>query len=479
MKNSTGVVGLLLLSGSMTVVPPGEAFAQAESASARSPARRALPQPIVEIEEDVYRYESANNGAGPLWCYGSTCLVRLGEKLFASGLETLPGAEPVNNCRWMLFERGPTGWERKRVDPTGRTREPCPLAGFPDGRLFLSANPTLASAAEPQGGPARPEILQFAAADMTGPVEKLLPGWRGTPRFSEHSYRSFAADGPNHELILLQNVGYTHVEWAFRDRTGKWSAQDKLAWPWGAEYDRPQPIRVCYPAVALKDRAVYFCGVSDIQEPYGKWREYKKQLTGREWDYDFRRLFYTWTPDITTTKFRPWVEIASRDQTAGWISPCDLWVAPDGDVHILWTERALDERLRAKFFPDAQQAHELNYAIVRDGKVVRRHTLVHGGAGEPIPATGRFQVTPENRLFVFYYVHGPDASGRQVSENRLLEIDRDGTPSKPVPVALTRPFTRYFTATVRAGSPTSRTLELLGQRAGTPMTMSYARIRLW
>ncbi|MBN1853217.1 MAG: hypothetical protein JW829_10855 [Pirellulales bacterium] len=44
-------------------------------------------RPTVEIEEDIYQYEPADNGAGPMWCHGSTCLVRLGENLFASGLE--------------------------------------------------------------------------------------------------------------------------------------------------------------------------------------------------------------------------------------------------------------------------------------------------------------------------------------------------------------------------------------------------------
>ena len=100
-------------------------------------------RPVVEMEEDVYRYESANNGAGPLWCYGSTCLVRIGDEVFASGLETLNDFEPLNNCRWTLYQRGPEGWKLEQVDEAGRTREPCPLAGFPDGRLFLSANPTL------------------------------------------------------------------------------------------------------------------------------------------------------------------------------------------------------------------------------------------------------------------------------------------------------------------------------------------------
>src|SRR6266542_5733820 len=61
--------------------------------------------PLVEIEEDIYRYEPANNGAGPMWCSGSTCLVRVGDSLLASGIETLPDCPPLNNCRWTLWQR--------------------------------------------------------------------------------------------------------------------------------------------------------------------------------------------------------------------------------------------------------------------------------------------------------------------------------------------------------------------------------------
>ena len=38
--------------------------------------RAAQLAPVVEIEEDVYSYTNANNGAGPMWCSGSTSLVR-------------------------------------------------------------------------------------------------------------------------------------------------------------------------------------------------------------------------------------------------------------------------------------------------------------------------------------------------------------------------------------------------------------------
>jgi hypothetical protein len=308
----------------------------------------------------------------------------------------------------------------------------------------------------------------------------MIPVWSGEPKFTEHSYRSLAADGPNNELILFQNVGYTHAEWTFLDREGKWSAQGKLAWPWGAEYSKPQPIRVCYPNVMLHNREVHFCGVSDIVEPNESWRAFKKQLTGQEWDYDFRRLFYTWARDITTGRFEPWVEIASREKTCGWVSPGDLWVGPDGRVHVLWTERAIDERLREKFFPGVKQSHSLNYAVLQAGEMILRRTLLAAEEGQSNerPGQGRFHVTPDGCLYVFFYVSGSDASGKSLSENRLLEIQPNGSVGDAVRVPLEKPFTSFMTATVRAGAVPSQTLDLLGTRQGVSSTISYARIEV-
>ncbi len=435
-------------------------------------------RPIVESETEVYAYRSADNGAGPLWCAGSTCLVRLGDRVFASGLETLANVKPLNNCRWLLFALAGNAWEQVHADPAGRTREPSPLAGFPDGRLFLSANPTLVPGQ--YNGPARPEILEFQSSQIRSAPMHIAPEWHGGQKFTEHSYRSFAADGARHELILIQNIDYTHAEWTFRDLTGAWAAKGELPWPWGAEYAKPEPIRVCYPNVALQNRAVHFCGVSDIIEPKPEWRAFKKELTGREWDYDFRRLFYTWTPDIVGEGFKPWVEIASREATCGWIMPGDLWLGPDGRVHLVWSERALDERLRKRFFPEAKQSQAVNYAVVRDGAVVLRRTLAiaeEGGSRE-IPTSPRFQPTPDGRLFVVFYVSGSGADGQAVSENRVLEIHANGEVGKAVTLPLQQPFSQFFTATVRAGSAPSETLDLLGQPAGGGTVIRYARVRL-
>jgi hypothetical protein len=438
--------------------------------------------PVVEREERVYSFTDAGNGAGPMWCSGSTCVARVGDRLFASGLETLSGASPLNNCRCVLWERTAEGWTTIFADPSGRTREPSPIAVFADGRVLLSVNPTLGTGPEPQGGPARPDLLQFQieGSAPVGPAVSLRPDWDGSPPFSEHSYRSLASDGSAGELILFQNIGYTHAEWTFRDRSGQWAAKGKLRWPWGSEYEEPEPIRVCYPCVAIRDGAVHFFGVSDIVEPNRAWRAFKRELTGREWDYDFRRLFYTSTDKVTSEPFAAWVEIASRDQTCGWLSPNDLWLAPGGDVHLLWSERAIDERLREKFFPEAKQRHALNHAVVRQGKVVRQGAILEANEGSPglIGSAGRFHATADNRLFVVHLAAGTDVGGNRVFENRIVEVLPDGSYGPPVRIPFQKPLTNYFTTTVRAGSPASETLELLGTREGEPNTISYARVRL-
>jgi hypothetical protein len=448
----------------------------------RSHAQVAQPadlRPIVEVEEEVYRFVPADNGAGPMWCSGSTCLVRDGDRIFATGLETIPTAKPLNNVRWLLFERDTLQWHLLLADPSGRTREPSPIGIFPRTHLLLSCNPTRNADPNAYAGPAEPQILQFLISDLRAPFQRWLPPWNGTPPFTEHSYRSLAVDGPNRELILFQNIDYSHAEWAFRDRDGRWPATGKLRWPADSGRERSEPIRVCYPNVALKDRAVYFCGVSDIIEPNPAWRAFKKELTGREWDYDFRRLFFTWSPDVTREGFRPWVEIASRETTCGWISPGDLWIAPDNTIRLVWSERAIDERLRPRFFPNARQIHQLNYAVVQDGKVTLQRTLLEAREGESreIPSAPRFHVTPDNRLFVVCYVGGTAPSGKAVSENRLFELRDSGGIGPIHTLPLQDPFHSLFTATPRAGSLPTDYLDILGHQIHQPNTISYARIR--
>jgi hypothetical protein len=119
--------------------------------------------------------------------------------------------------------------------------------------------------------------------------------------------------------------------------------------------------------------------------------------------------------------------------------------------HIVWYEGPMDRRLRDEQFPDAKLTHAIQHALVRDGQVVHRATLMEGGEGlgSEIPQSiqPRFHITPDSRLFVLYYVAGADRQGNRISENRLLELLPDGLPGTPIVLPLAHPFRVAFTAT--------------------------------
>ncbi len=164
----------------------------------------------VEREEEVYRYVPANNGAGPMWTHGNTCIVRGGDELLASGIETLPDYQPLNNVRWTLFQRGNDGWTlRARGDGT-HEREPCPLVLLPDGRALLSVNPSSATPDE-YDRTATPQMLVFDLHRAQLPPRVLTPVWSHPNPFHAHTYRSFAADAGRGEFILLYSSAYDRI----------------------------------------------------------------------------------------------------------------------------------------------------------------------------------------------------------------------------------------------------------------------------
>jgi hypothetical protein len=434
--------------------------------------------PRVVAEETVYTYEPANNGAGPMWCYGSTCVVRVGSDVFVSGLETIPGAKPLNNTRWVLHRRTDRGWSVIRRDETGRTREPCPIAAI-GGDVYLSANPTLTQP-DAYNGPARPEVLRFRAREPERAPDTLLPVWQGNPPFTEHSYRGLCADGPGRSLLLMNIEGHTAQHWSYLDRNRRWSASGKLLFPMGVDYPKPEPIRLCYPVLALRDKQAHMLAISDIIEPIPEWRAFKKQLTGNDWDYEFRRLFYAWSPDITRQGFGTPIEIASREKTCGHITNLDIWLEKPDRAHLLWLERSVwYPQMRDRFFAGTPITVSLEHAIVEKGRVVSRATLAKGGEGaDPVsPGYGRFHADARGRLYVFAYFHGTDSSGQAVAENRLLRLAPDGSVAASWVVRLKRPFSSFMTATERAGSPRSSVLDVIGPVSGES-AIGYAQIRI-
>jgi len=288
--------------------------------------------------------------------------------------------------------------------------------------------------------------------------------------------------------------------------------------PFGASH-----ARVNYPVVALKSRALHFCGVA----AYDNWGRVKTPadlglvgdpnaagasgMGGRQRGNRFRRLLYAWSPAIGQKPFSDWIEVDNSFADGGWLFATDLHITADGTVHLLWFRSPMLPSVRDQYYPDIKRVYRIEHAALRDGKILTRRTLVRAGEpadpaiptdldqvgrpylldngetilGDPIP-TPRFHVTPDGRRFVIYYV----SDGAGLSQNRMLEIATDGTPSAPVTLPLQHPLPQFFTATPRAGCPPSWALDLLGHRRGgwrhaeeTEMreydgTISYARLRL-
>ena len=434
---------------------------------------------------------------------------RIGNDVFLSALERVEGFKPLCNARWRLLKREEGGWECQQTD-TRRTREPCPMAVFPDGRLFLYVNPTQALGEQPGGyrdGPATPHVLQFSAADPKSPAKQLMPTWDSEIAFKGHSYRNFAADPENCELFLTNQVNNTEMHWSFCDRDGRFSACGEVKYPWCDDYETPAADRICYHNIALKDRAVYVLGANDIVEPVTMWREHKFSLTNRKWDYIFRKMFFSWTPDVTTEPFAPWQKLVDLDATCGCVLNMDLHVAPDGHIHLLWIQQTADPRIREKFLPDVKNVLKMEHWILNGGEVVSRDTLVSGGEGvdDEVPVYARFQPALDGRLLVFSYVDdwssGPEADqlglmpglpemrargGR--GGNFVMEVFPDGTHSQTVRVPLENPMKRFLTATPRAGSSPSDTIDVIGALHSPPppgagkevfeQSYGYARVRL-
>jgi len=425
----------------------------------------------VAAEEVICTYEPPGNGSGPMWCYGSPTIVREGERVFAAAPETGKNVKPLCNTRWQLFVREPgKGWQRAQAGAKFDEREPCPLVRLPGGRILLSVNPAIRQTGQYRDGrtthACEPHLLEFSAADPRKPPALLKPKWDKAYAFTEHSYRGIAADRLAGEILLLNILGHQGQAWSYLDRTGVWSRQGMLVFP----------RRACYPQVALRNRAACVLAISDIVEPNPAWRAFKKKVTGNDWDYDFRILYFTWTPDITKAPFAPPATIASRDETCGHIRNLDLWIGPDGDAHILYLDRNIWHAfIRDKFFPNTPISVSLVYARLREGKVVERRTLVEHVEGQPakalVPNYGAFHVAADGRLLAIYRITGGQATGNYA---RQLLPRNDAPPAR---LPLKFPLTTFFTASVRLGNEPSDTIDLYGL-GPEPRTIRYAQLRI-
>ena len=435
---------------------------------------------VAVTESVVYTTPHANNGAGPLWDFNATNIARIDDTVWVSGLNTVAGLPPLNNTECNLWKKAADApWEKVLTLP-GLTREPCPMGVLQGQRLLISTNATLNPPGKPGGGPARPGLWEAAPAAGFDAPAITQPGWRPQAGpFSEHSYRSLAVDGPRGEVFVMQNVGNSHAEWAFRDGHGTWPAQGRLDWPVKTINGHAMPLRVCYVVALVKDRAVHLLGVSDVVEPNEAWREYKRQLTGKSWDYVFRNLYYAWTPDITREPFRPWLEVASREATAGRIIPGDLHQGPDGTVHAVWEDIALDDQLRERFFAQQKQRKGIGYAAIHSGAVTQRADLMVAVPGQAglVAHWPRWHVAHDGAKYLLVYVDRQGAGGKKLSENQLAAF-KNGAIQSIFPIPLTTPLNLYMTATLRTGHNRSDVLDLLGSAPGEGDTLRHVSIRI-
>lgn len=423
----------------------------------------------VEVEEVVTRYTPANNGAGPMWCYGSTVIARQNSNVYLSVIETGEDVPLLCNTRWQLWHRSADGWKLEQSEKEYRQREPCPLAVFQGGPVFLSVNPST----EPAGtkyGPCKPLVLEFDQANPASPAKTHTPAWADGTYFTDHSYRGFAADGINGELLLLNINAKTSKQFvSYRDSKGQWHRKGTITFP----------IRSCYPQVALRDGSAHVLAIGDIVEPVEEWQKLKFEKLKRKWDYVFRRLFYTYTDNIRSTDFSAPIEIDTVEKTCGHISNLDLYVDTTGAVHLLYLKRPHQYGfIRDKYFPGQPMTTHLEYVVVKEGKVVSSKTLAET-AQEPTgfePSFGRFHISSAGELYVI-------ASGTSVEKgqrtygNFLCRVPAGKNKPKFEHIELKHPFGSFFTNTPRGGSKPSDIIDIFGIANDSP-NLRYARIRI-
>jgi hypothetical protein len=424
---------------------------------------------VVEVEEVVTSYTPANNGAGPLWCYGSTVIARQDSHVFLSVIETGEDVPPLCNTRWQLWHRSTDGWKLEQAEKEYRQREPCPLAVFHGGPVFLSVNPST----EPVGtkyGPCKPLVLEFDPANPTAAAKTHTPAWADGTYFTDHSYRGFAADGANGELLLLNINAKTSEQFvSYRDSNGQWHEKGTITFP----------IRSCYPQVALRDGSAHVMAIGDIVEPVDEWRKLKYEKLKRDWDYVFRRLFYTYTDNIRSTGFSVPIEIDTVEKTCGHISNLDLYIDDTGAAHLLYLKQPHQyEFIRDKYFPGAAMTAHLEHVIVKDGKVLSRQTLAEM-PGKPTgfePSFARFHISNSGELYVIAAGTSVE-KGQRTSGNFLGRIPADNNKPKFEHIELKHPFGNFFTNTPRGGSKPSDIIDVFGIANDNP-NLRYARIRI-
>lgn len=415
-------------------------------------------------EDLVTRFTAANNGAGPTWCYGAPLIVRYGNDVFVSIIETGVGVPPLCNTRWRVWKRFENEWKVIATEREFKQREPCPIAILPREGIFLSANPSL-TAPGTRYRACLPSVFRISDALSGIQTQQEAPQWSAVANFTDHSYRGFAADRERGQLLLLNIDSKSSEQYvSLRDSDGRWHPRGKIKFP----------IRAAYPQVALRNGAAHVLAIGDIREPNEEWQQLKRSVLKREWDYVFRRLFYCTATNVDEGEFGSPIEIDTVEATAGHILNLDIHVDRTGAAHLLYLKKPHQHVfIRDKYFPGQAITSLLEYVVIANNNVVRRETLSATPADNEVgidPVYARFHVAIGEALSVV--VAGQRVGGEFVNVVRSI---RPQSEFQEIP--LKKPFRMFFTAVPRAGCEPSDIISMFGTSDDVP-NLRYAAIEL-
>lgn len=322
-------------------------------------------------EETIDWIPSLNNGASPWWCYGSSIFVRDADRISLSLIRPDEGYQPSCNAHWEVWNRDESGWKHQFSGGSGLEREPCPIGLLDSGELVLSIHPKFAMKPFRDGHGdipwyCQPNLLGINpdGTDNDEVYSHYHPVFPEGAQFTQHSYRGMGIDRANREILLMViDQREQHYQSSWKDKEGVWRNLPQLEFP----------IRSCYPQVSLKDKTAHVMAIGDIVEPVKEWQELKYQELGREWDYVFRRLYYSWAPDLEESGFREPIEIDTVDDTGGNLLNLDLYVDAQGRAHLLYLKKPYQYAfMRDRYFPGEAMTVSLEYVVIDDGKVINR-----------------------------------------------------------------------------------------------------------
>ncbi len=445
--------------------------------------------PLQGVEVKVNREETIvseiplfGNGSSPGWNNGSPMIVRKGDDVWFSLSRPVAGVPPYANTIWQIYKRQKQGWTVILETDGPSEREPCPLALLNSYTLAVFVNPKtsfLRFRVENEAilWNSHPHLLAFPLGMDDPETFALEPRFSGNPVLREHTYRGLAVDPRTSEvLIMVVDPDSELYHPSYLDGEGQWHAMEAFTFP----------IRGLYPNLYVRGGEAHIAAVSDIKEPVQAWRDAKYRVFQRHWDYAFRHIYYSWTPDARKRGFETSLLIDSIEDRPGSARNLDLIVDVDGTAHLLYVKNRFQyEFLRDEFFPDEPMAVEIGYAQVKQGRLIYLRTIGKGlSDSDPKDLApgeygnlnwGRLHRLEDGSIVVIY--SGEDRDGAGMWITRLNKVGVAGEATK---IPMEHPMgSRFFTNTERGGSAPSNTIDLLELGYGSEYhSVRYAEIEV-